>query len=175
MSLVKLMAEATLHPLRKMPHVLWWFADQHAEAALIPVFFRMYSTVQTVVWDKETLGMGSGYRRQTEFILHARTQGAPEFTSKSERDLIRVRPGRRSTDHPSEKPVELMLKLLEPVAWTTALDPYAGSGTTLVAAKQLGRRAIGIEIEERFCEIAAKRLEQTAEACGEQPVRLFEQ
>lgn len=63
--------------------------------------------------------------------------------------------------HPTQKPVGLMKWCLrfEPDA-QTILDPFMGSGTTLRAAKDLGRKAIGIEIEERYCEIAARRLQQ---------------
>lgn len=63
-------------------------------------------------------------------------------------------------EHPSPKPYDYMLWIVDRVPGDTVLDPFMGSGTTLVAAKNLGRRAIGIEIEERYCEIAAKRLAQ---------------
>lgn len=65
-------------------------------------------------------------------------------------------------DHPCPKPLRLFRWLVEQGsdAGDTILDPFMGSGTTLRAAKDLGRKAIGIEIEERYCEIAAKRLQQ---------------
>ncbi len=74
------------------------------------------------------------------------------------KDCPRSDIGRR---HPTQNPVGLMRWCLEffPNA-QTILDPFMGSGTTLRAAKDLGRKAIGIEIEERYCEIAARRLEQ---------------
>jgi len=67
----------------------------------------------------------------------------------------------RSRVHPTEKPVVVMRQLIELVGSAgVVLDPFAGSGTTLRAAKDLNRKAIGIEIEERYCEIAAKRCAQ---------------
>jgi DNA modification methylase len=67
--------------------------------------------------------------------------------------------GSEYAGHPTQKPVQLMRWLVDKTRGTV-LDPFAGSGTTLVAAKEAGRRAIGIEIEERYCEIAALRCSQ---------------
>ncbi len=64
-------------------------------------------------------------------------------------------------EHPTEKPIGLLMELTELFTdpGETILDPFMGSGTTLVAAYQLGRKAIGIELEEKWCEVAVKRLE----------------
>lgn len=84
--------------------------------------------------------------------------------------VIRVFDHHRSDsgrEHPTQKPLRLMTWCLSqfPDAHSV-FDPFAGSGTTLVAAKQLGRRAVGIELEERYCEIAARRLGQGVLAFG---------
>src|SRR5215471_1902271 len=65
----------------------------------------------------------------------------------------------RDYGHPAAFPVSLPIRVLTSTGASRILDPFMGSGTTLVAAKQLGRLGIGIDIEERFCEMAAKRLE----------------
>ncbi len=67
--------------------------------------------------------------------------------------------------HQATKPLTLMRRLVALTAGTV-VDPFAGSGTTLRAAKDLGRRSIGIEIDESYCEIAARRLGQEVLAFG---------
>jgi len=161
MSLVSLLAEQALdsHCLADA-HQVFWFADHLSYAALVPAFFRRYALVQNIVWDKDMLGIGSAFRKQTELIIYGKKADAPSPSSKTLRDLIRIKPDYASKEHPAAKPVPLMRHLLGATDWRMALDPFAGSGTTLVVAKALGRSAIGFEIEERYCEIAARRLSQ---------------
>jgi len=69
---------------------------------------------------------------------------------------------KQNGEHPTTKPIQMILSFVDLFTdqGQVILDPFMGSGTTLRAAKDLGRKAIGIEIEERYCEMAAKRMAQ---------------
>jgi hypothetical protein len=82
------------------------------------------------------------------------------WTNREMAARARRAPRRDGGLHPTQKPQAVMIWTLGFVRGDVILDPFMGSGTTLVAAKALGRKAIGIEIEERYCEIAAQRCSQ---------------
>ncbi len=111
-----------------------------------------------LVWDKGWPAMGARWKMQHELICWGTS-----ITSAMGRGHGNVIKCSRTTnrEHPTEKPLDLLRTIIDNAEPGTILDPFMGSGTTLVAAKQLGRESIGIEIEERYCEIAAKRLDAT--------------
>jgi DNA modification methylase len=121
---------------------------------------------QVLVWHKGdtqgVVGSTTGYRRDVEpvFLCGDWPVRTVEWSA-----VVRSHRGSwndelNRTGHPHTKPLDLMLILLARCPLGTVVDPFMGSGTTLRAAKDTGRRAIGIEVEERYCEVAARRLSQ---------------
>ncbi len=110
------------------------------------------------IWNKNPSNHGAQYERVFE-----RNGGKHQkvFTYYMVNSTVAAQmTGDVFNEHPSQKPIRLMSALVAHGGGSLLLDPFMGSGTTLVAARSMGRRAIGIEIEERYCEIAAKRLSQ---------------
>ena len=119
-----------------------------------------------LVWDKGNQGtvgdLLAGFGECAEGILYG-MKGRRELNGPRPRSVIRYDwSSTRNPVHPTVKPVALLQKLL---AWSTqegelVLDPFMGSGSTLEAANLAGCCAIGIELDESYCEVAARRLEQ---------------
>ena len=105
-----------------------------------------------LVWDKMN---GTNPMADCEIAMTSFSKGARMFSRHHFSN------GCRGKSHPTQKPLPVMQWCLALVPdAVTILDPFMGSGTTLVAAKLEGRKAIGIEISEKYCEIAAERLRQ---------------
>ena len=107
-----------------------------------------------LIWDKRCAD-GFAFLSDAEVAWWSKGHGAYIFTLNAQKHRTTV------GLHPTQKPVSLMAWCISKAkAHGTIFDPFMGSGTTLVAAKLEGRKAIGIEISEKYCEIAAKRLSQ---------------
>lgn len=152
---------------------IWTFGNWRT----LPVMMRAaidadIAAVSLAVWDKDWIGPGGPQqlRSQHEICLVLAREGFKQ-SNRSQGDVIRHKASSsKPTGHPAEKPVGLMARIL---ALTGAdpgeiiLDPFTGSGTVPVAAKSAGQRCIAIEAEERWCEVAAKRLDQGVLDFGE--------
>ena len=110
------------------------------------------------------LGAVGGYRRNVEMVYLCCDGWGSGIGGRSAVIGTNDTQGHRSVNarhsHPHAKPGDVMESLITHCPPGTIADPFAGSGSTLVAARNLGRRAIGVELEERYCEIAARRLAQ---------------
>lgn len=118
-----------------------------------------WSARALLVWDKVSFGMGNGFRQQAEFVLHASKGIGDNFLRHDLGTVFQALRQSNEIGHPTVKPIGLVQRCLSAVPGSV-LDPFMGSGTTLLAARGIGRQGIGIEIEESYCEIAAKRLDQ---------------
>lgn len=133
-------------PWLNFKHVVLWGGNHFAQR--LPrgswlVWDKRFDNGKAALADAELAWMKGGYGT---YIFKCTSQG-----------FLRPEPAQ----HPTQKPVSLMeWCITKGKADGLILDPFMGSGTTLVAAKNLGRKAIGIEREEPYCEIAAKRLSQ---------------
>jgi len=111
-----------------------------------------------VVWSKPKNGIGRPWLNCHELIAFA-MRGSASKDRPGTANVIDC--GRSGNDwHPTEKPTPLLQKIIGNMDDGLIVDPFMGSVTTLVGAKLANRRAVGFEIEERYCEIAAKRLAQ---------------
>lgn len=125
---------------------------------------RPSRTRQVLIWDtKGALGMGAmdlpwKPAHQEVYVI------GKGFAGGRTSDVLTYAPvqsmSRGGREHPHQKPVSLMRDLIAKCPAGAIADPFAGSGSTLVAAKALGRKAIGVELDEAYCEVIAKRLSQ---------------
>jgi len=136
-----------------------------------------------LIWDKDNIGLGDlalpwgPQHERITFGVHVRSEanrrdGKGTLSAKLRQgSVIRVpRPNSGAVKkHPTEKPVALMWQLIESstVRDDIVLDPFAGTGSTLVAAVLLGRRAIGVELEQGYAEEAVRRIQHAERIADE--------
>lgn len=131
-----------------------------------PVFYKaaysLWPQSHMLVWYKPTGRRGRGWMHSHELLLHCRNT-TTTYAEGFRQDVIGIMPVRTlNREHPAEKPGDLWSFVAEgfPAHYRTVVDPFMGGGSLMEWARNRGMRAIGIEIEERYCEIAAKRLSQ---------------
>lgn len=146
-------------PLIKADHVLW-FTRWDAWPDVWAELGQWWPLRGLLVWDKGSPGMGDLNHWGPSYELIA-SAGTGRIDGARDGSILRYNaPAPSGRIHPTEKPTQLLEYLIGKLQPQTILDPFAGSGSTLLAARNLGRTAIGVEIDERYCERMAKRLDR---------------
>lgn len=135
-----------------------------------PLIAQPEGAVQALVYvkplDAGIKGARAGFRRDVEmvYMVGPWSVGVGGETSALRTGGLVAGPRGIGTryEHPHAKPVDVLERLIEAAPPGVIADPFAGSGSTLIAARNLGRKAIGVELEERYCELIVKRLSQQA-------------
>ncbi|MCL2556866.1 MAG: site-specific DNA-methyltransferase [Treponema sp.] len=140
-----------------------WRGCHAIEQAAVKSKFRMAGVG---VWDRGGLGMGYALRKTYEnFVVLVREEWRRLKTDEPDVWRHEWYPSNRKHGHQAEKPAALMKRAISLIGGQTILDPFMGSGTTGVACAELGRKFVGVEIDERYFDIACKRIE-AAQAQG---------
>jgi DNA modification methylase len=137
------------------------FCNADSYAAFYPAMYNKWGQTYCLVWDKMTPGLGIIWRKQHELIINGRNKGCYKTRTWGAGDVLKykiVPPSKRK--HPAEKPVDLLADIIKETTppGGIVLDPFAGSGSTLVAAKREGFGFIGIEMEDEYVNIARERV-----------------
>lgn len=112
-----------------------------------------------VAWIRTTPGMGGIFRSAWDPML-VLSVGTPDTIDRAAIRNVHAAEKPSASEHPYEKPSSLWAHLFSRLPSGVVVDPFMGTGASMVAARTCGHRAIGIETDERYCEIAAKRMGQ---------------
>lgn len=119
------------------------------------------------VWDKRTNENADRMIGTPYEFAYSNTSGKNVMMRCMHGGVVNANNPGKAREHPTEKPVSMIMQLLAHVPNGIVIDPFMGSGTTLTAARRVGRTSIGIEIDKQYCEIAANR-------ASNEPPTLFE-
>lgn len=141
---------------------IFFASGREKEVFPIPLFDQY----EILIWFKTNASFGAAnarYKQDYEPFLYLRKKGGSKWRGDTvQRSVWHMKREPQNIFHPTQKPVEIMKKMILNSSDENDIifDPFAGSGTTLVAAKQLGRKFLGCELSEKYVAIANERLKQ---------------
>jgi site-specific DNA-methyltransferase (adenine-specific) len=164
---VKLLEETFRNVIPKLKEdaLIYVFGNNKFICEIQPLFQKYFNMKNLLIWDREIIGMGDleSYGASYDIIYFGYNKKFRGINGERPRDILKFRrtdPGK--LDHPTVKPLDLIKFIIEKstIQGENVLDCFAGSGTTLIASKELKRGFFGCEINEEYFNIALKKLNE---------------